>query len=200
MAVIFGTQGRDTIDGTDFDDIVFGWAEDGGPSTDLGDELRGFDGNDFLSGGGRRDTLDGGSGADEIDGGDGDGGDDYDSIEGEAGYDVLSGGAGDDVLSGGEGDDLLGGEAGRDRLNGGGGRDRFEFSRNDDRDTIVDFKDDADTIMLGGARLGVMSSAEALSHARVVNGDTVFTFNTGDVLIVENIADPELLRDDIIIL
>jgi hypothetical protein len=28
----------------------------------------------------------------------------------------------------------------------------------------------------------------------VVNGNTVFTFDTGDVLIVENIADPNLLR------
>ena len=32
-----------------------------------------------------------------------------------------------------------------------------------------------------------------------MNGDTVFTFDTGDVLIVENIADPNLLRDDIVI-
>jgi hypothetical protein len=33
----------------------------------------------------------------------------------------------------------------------------------------------------------------------VVNGDTVFTFGTGNVLIVENTADPNLLRDDIVI-
>jgi Ca2+-binding RTX toxin-like protein len=103
------------------------------------------------------------------------------------------------VLSGGAGDDLLGGEAGRDVLAGGFGRDQFEFSRNDDRDTIVDFADDADTIVLG-ARLGVTSKADALSRATVVDGNTVFTFNTGDVLIVENIADPSLLRDDLDIL
>jgi hypothetical protein len=46
MAVIFGTQGRDTLPGTNLDDVIRGWAEDGDPSTDLGDELRGFDGND----------------------------------------------------------------------------------------------------------------------------------------------------------
>lgn len=45
----------------------------------------------------------------------------------------------------------------------------------------------------------VTSKADALSHATVVNGNTVFTFDTGDVLIVENIADPNLLRDDIVI-
>ena len=33
MAVIFGTQGRDTIDGTGFDDVIRGWAEDGDPAT-----------------------------------------------------------------------------------------------------------------------------------------------------------------------
>jgi hypothetical protein len=33
----------------------------------------------------------------------------------------------------------------------------------------------------------------------VVSGDTVFSFDTGDVLIVKNIADPQLLRDDIAI-
>ena len=37
------------------------------------------------------------------------------------------------------------------------------------------------------------------SHAGGVNGDTVFTFDTGDVLIVKNIADPSLLRDDLAI-
>ena len=88
---------------------------------------------------------------------------------------------------------------GDDRLSGGGGRDSFEFRRRNDTDTIRDFKDDGDTIVLDGSSLGVTSKADALSHATVVDGDTVFTFDTGDVLIVENIADPELLRDDLII-
>ena len=48
-------------------------------------------------------------------------------------------------------------------------------------------------------RAGVTSKADALSLATVVNGNTVFTFDTGDVLIVENIADPTLLRDDLAI-
>ena len=52
---------------------------------------------------------------------------------------------------------------------------------------------------LDGASLGVTSKADALSLATVVNGDTVFTFDTGDVLVVNNIADPSLLRDDIVI-
>jgi hypothetical protein len=64
---------------------------------------------------------------------------------------------------------------------------------------VQTLRDDVDTIELNGASLGVTSRAEALSHAGVVNGDTVFTFDTGDVLIVENIADPNLLRDDLAI-
>jgi hypothetical protein len=50
-----------------------------------------------------------------------------------------------------------------------------------------------------GSSLGVTSKADALSLATVVNGNTVFAFDTDDVLIVENIADPNLLRDDIVI-
>ena len=150
MAVIYGTQGRDFLEGTGLDDVIQGWAKFGDQSTDLGDE--------------------------------------------------LIGGGGNDELSGGDSADLLSGEAGRGRLNGGGGRDRFEFSRNYARDTITDFKDDVDTIELNGTTLGVTSKTDALSHATVLNGDTVFTFDTGDVLIVQNIADPELLRDDIVIL
>jgi Ca2+-binding RTX toxin-like protein len=122
-----------------------------------------------------------------------------DTIDGGGGDDRLSGGRGDDRLSGGDGRDTLAGGLGDDRLSGGGGSDRFEFSRNYARDRIVDFKDDVDTIELNGTTLRVTSKADALSLATVVNGNTVFTFDTGDVLIVENIADPNLLRDDIAI-
>ena len=43
------------------------------------------------------------------------------------------------------------------------------------------------------------STPSGPSYAGVVNGDTVFTFDTGDVLIVKNIADPSRLRDDLAI-
>ncbi len=113
--------------------------------------------------------------------------------------DELRGFGGDDRLWGRGGKDDLSGGDNRDRLFGGDGRDRFEFSRNYARDTITDFKDDVDTIELNGTTLGVTSKTDALSHATVLNGDTVFTFDTGDVLIVKNIADPSLLRDDLVL-
>ena len=230
MAVIFGTQGRDTIDGTDQDDLIRGWAQGSNPGTDLGDLLVGLGGNDTLDGGGGGDALVGGDGQDELNGyggadrlaGEtdndelfGDEGDDTllgasgdDKLFGEVGVDTLFGGEGDDLLSsgvgadrllGGDGADRLSGDEGDDKLAGGDGRDRFEFSRNYDTDRILDFEDDVDTIVLDGTRLGVTSRADALSHATVVDGNTVFTFNTGDVLVVENIADPTLLRDDLAI-
>jgi Ca2+-binding RTX toxin-like protein len=229
MAVIFGTQGRDTLPGTDQDDDIQGWAENGDPATDLGDllsgrggddrldggggddTLRGGDGNDQLLGEGGADRLDGEGGADQLDGeggadqvfgGDGadqlDGGDGADRLYGEGGADQLDGEGGDDRLDGGADDDRLSGGAGRDDLFGGGGPDSFEFRRGFDTDTIRDFQDDVDLIELGPS-LGVTSKADALSHATVENGDTVFRFDTGDVLIVKNIADPDLLRDDITI-
>ncbi len=40
MAVFYGTQGRDTLDGTRLDDSIIGWAEDGDAATDWGDLLR----------------------------------------------------------------------------------------------------------------------------------------------------------------
>jgi hypothetical protein len=41
MAVIYGTQGRDFLEGTGLDDIIQGWAKFGDQSTDLSDQLIG---------------------------------------------------------------------------------------------------------------------------------------------------------------
>src|SRR5918994_3113694 len=98
MAVIFGTQGRDTIDGTGFDDIIRGWAQGANPGTDLGDLLVGLGGNDTLDGGGGDDELFGGGGSDEL--------------SGDPGSDTLDGGEAGDKLDGGGGDDGLDGRGG----------------------------------------------------------------------------------------
>ncbi len=46
---------------------------------------------------------------------------------------------------------------------------------------------------------GVHRVEDAFTNAYLVeDGDAVFTFDNGDVLIVENIANPNLLRDDIV--
>jgi Ca2+-binding RTX toxin-like protein len=137
-------------------------------------------------------TLDGGASFDGLDGGKGN-----DVLDGGAGDDFLDGEIGNDVLDGGAGNDFLDGRRGDDTLEGGDDDDRFAFARGYDTDTITDFQDDIDTIELSGFSLGVNTVEEALARATVVNGNTVFTFDTGDVLIVENIADPNLLANDI---
>jgi Ca2+-binding RTX toxin-like protein len=122
---------------------------------------------------------------------------DADAIHGKGGDHTLIGLGGDDFLQGGDdGDRLLGG-AGADDLTGGRRADRFLFGGGFGVDTITDFQDDMDTIHLRLASLGVTSLADALSHARVMDGDTVFTFDTGDRLIVENLTDMNLLQNDI---
>jgi Ca2+-binding RTX toxin-like protein len=196
MARIWGTQDEDTLRGSDRDDHIMGWAENGDQSKDRGDVLSGFDGDDHLEGGGGDDRLDGGPGYDTLDG---DGGDDR--LEGRGGGDWLSGRGGADILSGGRGDDFLFGD---------GGRDTFQFGRGDDRDTIFNFEGRSDRIELG-SDLGVTSAADALSYAKVEDGgvpffrdvkgdDTVFHFPNGDVLVLYRFTDLDRLLDTIVII
>jgi Ca2+-binding RTX toxin-like protein len=84
-------------------------------------------------------------------------------------------------------------------LIGGSGPDLFFFQRSQksgNTDTIQDFKDNTDRLGLIWS-LGVRTVQEALDHAEVIKGDTVFTFSNGNVVILEGIADKSLLRNDI---
>lgn len=90
--------------------------------------------NDVINGQGGDDTIDGNSGNDLLRGGDGN--------------DRLFGGRGDDTLVGGKGDDLLNGGTGTNTLQGGAGADRFVLSRGS-ADTILDFQDGVDRLVLG---------------------------------------------------
>ena len=126
----------------------------------------------------------------------------HDTISGLGGNDTLRGGAGSDLLSGGTGIDRLFGDAGADTLNGGVGNDHltggagadlFVFARNGDRDRVIDFADNIDTIRLAG--LGVRSVAQAMARADQVGSDVVFDFGRGDVLIIEDTRLAELRND-----
>src|SRR5688572_17662324 len=115
MAVIFGTQGRDFLEGTGQDDVIQGWAKFGDQLTDLGDELRAGDarGGDGDLRGGADDDLKGG-------GGDSFGGPGDDQL---SGGDTLRGGRGDDTLRADGDDDVLTGGTGGDTLRADGGND-----------------------------------------------------------------------------
>jgi len=115
IALVVGTNRRETITGSDGPDLVFGRGGN--------DALRGLGGNDLMCGGHGSDFIDGGAGTDVLLGGVGD--------------DVLRGGVGDDVLRGGWGADRLYGEPGDDILRGGRGADRFNASPGNDQ--LLDF-------------------------------------------------------------
>ncbi|MFN0192470.1 MAG: calcium-binding protein [Aestuariivirga sp.] len=96
----------------------------------LGDQMRGFAGNDTMYGLNGSDIIFGGDGNDVLNGGRED-----DTLYGDTGSDILDGGKGDDnlfggrdndTLAGGNGDDDLFGEDGNDTLRGGQGGDLLD--------------------------------------------------------------------------
>jgi len=98
-----GTDGPDTLNGTE-----------------AGDRLLGMGGDDTVNGLQDADCLLGGAGADTLSDAEGD-----DQLEGGDGRDILAGGQGDDRLIGGAGNDRVTGDKGADRLEGGPGEDRL---------------------------------------------------------------------------
>jgi Ca2+-binding RTX toxin-like protein len=83
---VYGGLGADQVFGTGQNFFYGGAGNDSLNSTgNLGDNLNGDEGDDFLSGGGGADTLHGGTGNDRLDGG--------------VGADVMIGGAGDDLYT-----------------------------------------------------------------------------------------------------
>ena len=127
----------DRILGTDSDDLLTG--------DSANNVLMGMRGNDSLDGGAGNDSLFGGKDRDILLGGTGD-----DTLFGGRGADSLNGGDGNDSLLGGKGDDVLFGGLGSDSLTGGNGNDNFLLSTNSGIDTITDFEDGKDLLVLSG--------------------------------------------------
>ncbi len=124
------------------------------------------------------------------------------TLVGTANADYLAGGAnatritglaGNDQLFGNGGRDRLDGGAGNDTLTGGSDKDTFIFSRGDDKDRILDFKNNVDTVRLED--LGVSSVRAALSKADQVGRHVVFDFGQGDILTVLNVTKAQLADD-----
>ncbi len=120
---ITGTNGNDTIRGTDGADFIHGGLGD--------DEIFALGGDDVAVGGLGSDNVSGGDQDDLVVGGDGN-----DNLYGDAGDDIVSGDGGNDSIFGGAGNDTISGGAGDDELAGGAGRDVILFGLGDGRDTI----------------------------------------------------------------
>ena len=147
--------------------------------------------NNSASAGGGDDTLIGGNGNDTLRGNQGD-----DTISGGNGADILYGGRGIDTINGGEGSDFISGDAGNDIIIGGDGQDRFVLAPFAGIDTIVDFKDSEDIIVLSGGL--------TFSQLKIIpgnNGPLITVAKTGEVLaVVEGIATSTLSTRDFIII
>ena len=94
FTVTTGTSANQSINGTNGDDLIRGYAGR--------DTIDAREGDDLVFGGADNDTLRGGGGNDWLYGGQGN-----DTVYGDAGNDVLVGGAGDDNLYGGVGADVF---------------------------------------------------------------------------------------------
>ena len=113
------------------------------------------------------------------------------------GNDVALGKDGNDRLDGQAGNDKLQGDGGNDTLTGGTGTDSFVFSAG--KDTVTDFENNRDTLVLdrdlwGGA---AFSAERVLDFAHVEAGSIVFDFGGGDTLRVRGTTDIDALADDL---
>ncbi len=109
------------------------------------------------------------------------------------GNDILGGGDGDDVLSGGLNDDIL---------VGGAGADVFVFTAG--RDSVLDFQDNVDTLMIrseawgGGSR--TIAQILAPQNVDVVSGvGLVITLSPTASLTLAGVTSTAILMDDIVL-
>jgi Ca2+-binding RTX toxin-like protein len=181
-----GEGGADSIYGGAGDDVIFGGA---------GDDpwLAGEDGNDFIMGGDGNDTVSGGAGDDfNLYGDDG-----ADFVYGGDGNDRLFGGGGNDQLFGDGGDDHLNGQAGADQLAGGNGRDQFFFSPGTGGDTVIDFQDGQDILVLAG--FGFTAAQVETRIGEDAAGNAYINLDNGDIITLLGVQAAYVNQSDFII-
>ncbi|WEJ80124.1 calcium-binding protein (plasmid) [Paracoccus versutus] len=203
---LVGNSGANVLNGREGNDLVEGGAGN--------DSLWGDVGNDTLNGGTGADSMNGGAGNDVYwvdNAGDvlveaANGGTDrinatigidlsrsdgaYAEVEnvslmGAANLNTYGSGA-NNVLIGNEGANILAGRTGNDNLTGAAGADTFLFRKGWDRDTVLDFEDNVDTVRL--LDFDVTAFAEARTYATQSGADVVFDFGDGDTLTIRNIT------------
>lgn len=190
-----GQNGRDWMYGGSGNDVL-----SGGNSID---RLWGDRGEDILNGGRQDDRLWGGANDDLLKGAQG-----ADVLRGENGDDELIGGSHSDELFGGDGADRLGGGAWGDFLDGGDGNDRLQGDKGDDRfyyadgydlDTVVDFRNNQDTLVLkSNLWNGTLTVNQILNQfGSIQNGNAILNFGGGDVLKVKGVNNLSALNNDI---
>ncbi|MCU0537091.1 MAG: S8 family serine peptidase [Hydrococcus sp. Prado102] len=179
--------GNNTLNGGKGDDWI--------SSSDGNDFLAGNDGKDIILGYGGNDIIEGGKDDDGLNGGQGN-----DYLNGGEGNDQIEGGDDDDLLFGGNGSDLLRGLEGNDYLHGGKGNDYFALVPNTGEDTILDFEDGKDRLVLTPTpRFGEQFSFEELNVTQG-DGETIISLaDLNEVLArIKNISADKINEDDFI--
>lgn len=204
-ATRIGTNGADTLRGTDGDDVIFG----GGGN----DTLLGLDGDDRLCGGGGADLLLGGDDENLINGGAGSDTASYEEAPagilafiniagkpgGAIGRDAFFGSFVTDRfksvenITGSPGHDILAGGPGPNRLSGGAGSDTFRWYSTDSGDDVWDGGEGTDraefwratgpvTADLQGGRASVAGSpgTDSLTGIENLSGSPFTDFLSGD--------------------
>ncbi len=165
------------------------------------EDIYGGAGKDQLIGNGKSNLIKGGAGNDRIAGNGG-----ADQLYGNGGRDQLKGGNGNDMLNGGGGHDRLNGGNGNDSLTGGGGADQFIFKGGAmGQDTVTDFADNTDQLVLhssiwGG---GTMTAAAVVStYASVSGADLLLDFGNGNSITLTGLGHlgTAILDNDITII
>lgn len=98
-------------------------------------------------------------------------------VDGQGGNDTLIGSALGDTLRGGTGDDTLYGGAGNDQLFGGTGADLFWFDVGQGTDTIYDWTDGTDKLVLGTSITSInLYNSGGSALLELGNGTSAFTY------------------------
>ncbi len=167
MAIIIGTNGNDTINAGNGNDLITGGNGN--------DTINAGSGNDLITGGNGNDVLNGGAGNDLILGGNGN--------------DTLNGGSGNDILIAGNGNDILDGGSGSDILSAGGGNDTLIYQASDNFGSVDIYAggDGRDTLRLvvtqAMANSAIFQADIAALQARLIHGSASYSFNSFDLVV-----------------
>jgi Ca2+-binding RTX toxin-like protein len=106
-----------------------------------------------------------------------------DSLIGDDGENRITGWDGADKIDGGKGKDVIVGGAGDDMLYGGGDADTFVFEAGSGKDHVGDYTVGDDML-----DFSAFASTGATYSAAQVGSDAVFTFSTGEVVVLDGVT------------
>ena len=196
--VIYGLSGWDTINAGDGNDVIVGGSGrdtvDGGNGVDTVSYVTATQGVSVdLSATGAQTGASGGhevgdvlSNVENLEGSE------YaDTLTGDDAANILYGLAGNDMLIGGAGFDQLVGGTGNDTLTGGADYDEFHITTGDGADTITDFEDGLDMIVIEGLTYADLTITQ--------NGaDTEVDLGSGTMITLTAITATDIDQDDFV--